>query len=151
MSKQKYFIHKKAILGMALCLFLGFGAKAQQTPGATAPKPPATVIYASHLSQMSSHKQEYIKAHPEEFIIKADPIHTSSAHSTTETFLSPNGSVLKGKDYAALKRAQHETEVAARPVSVSQKNVITKAQFDAMPQEKQQFIREHSSMFEITD
>lgn len=165
MQNQFFSIQRKGFLLTALFLTLGFCVQAQQSENVPA-QPAATIIYSSQLSQLSPQKQEYIKAHPQEFIIQADPVQVATPAKSTETFTTPDGQVMPGKAPAMLT----EKPVTLRPIAPStaqpsqvpptgkmptpteaKKISITKADYNKMAVERQQFVQAHPEQFEIIE
>ena len=165
MQNQFFSNKRRGILLATLFLTMGFCVQAQQS---TNTQPAATVIYASQLSQMSPEKQAYIKSHSQEFIIKADPVQAASPVKSSETFTTPDGQVFPGKAPAAMQNRPtlvKPTQVATQPSQVppsgkvyvapvepvAKKVTVTRAEFDKMTTEKQQFIQSHTEQFDIVD
>ena len=175
MQNQLFSFQRKGFLLVDFLLTLGFCAQAQKSaPASTASQvspsatPPATVIYASQLSQMSPQKQEYIKAHSSEFTIVADPVQIATPAKSSETFTTPDGQVFPGKAPAAMmnrptlvKSTPQVTQPSQLPPSgkiyapapevVGKKVTVTRAEFDKMDTEKQQYIQSHTEQFDIVD
>ncbi len=176
MQNQSFFFQTKGFLLTALFLSLAFSMQAQeanQVPAGAVPqvqqpaKPAAAVIYVSQFNQMSPSKQEYMKAHTDEFTIAPDPVQVAAPVKTTETFTTPDGQVLPGKAPAGM--ANHVVKptqnAPAQPSQMSpsghnytppaelvhKKASITRTEFDKMTEEKRQFILSHSTEFDIID
>lgn len=173
MQNQLFSFKQKGFLLIALFLSLGFCVQAQQSNHANAgttsessATTPVTIIYSSQFNQMSQPKQDYIKAHPEQFTITTDPIQGTAVSPTTETFTTPDGQVMPGKAPAAM--ANRPTPIkpqVAQPSQmppsgkmtqpgtegVSKKAMITRVEFNQMSTEKQQFIQTHTDQFDIVE
>ena len=171
MQNQSFFFKTKGFLLTALFLSLAFSMQAQEAnhvpTGAVSPaKPAAAVIYVSQFNQMSPSKQEYMKAHPEEFTIAPDPVQVAAPAKTTETFTTPDGQIMLGKAPAGMANHVKPTQHApAQPSQMSpsghnytppaelvhKKATVTHAEFDKMTEEKRQFILSHAAEFDIID
>lgn len=172
MQNQLFSFKQKGFLLIALFLTLGFCVQAQQSNHATAgtasqppATTPATIIYSSQLNQMSQHKQDYIKAHPEEFTITVDPVQGAPATKSTETFTTPDGQVMPGKAPAAMVNRPSPVKPVAQPTqmppsgkmtlppteAVAKKATVTRAEFNQMSVEKQQFIQSNPTQFDIIE
>lgn len=138
-----YSLSKKPMLCFVLLFMAGFYANAQQVSTAATPKRPVSVIYASQLSKSSPMIKEYIKAHPEEFSIQADPQPAPPA-----PFHKP---LVNTKSVSCVPGAGIENNNKPNTSPPSSKIKISKATFESMPTEKQVEIMKHSEYYEFTE
>ncbi len=136
MNHSKFSFAKKGALLTAFFLSLGFCVQAQQ------PARP------SGLPDPSKH-EDITKNRPNE--VKEVP---APVKPVTETFYTPDGQLVKGpapKTFTIVQREDSKLQPTKHQESQPSKMKITRSELSTLSAEKQQYVREHSDEFEITD
>lgn len=136
MNHSKFSFAKKGALLTAFFLSLGFCVQAQQ------PARPHGLPNPAQHEDITKNRPNDVREIP------------APVKPVTETFYTPDGQLVKGpapKNVTIVQREDSKLNATKHEESVPSKMKITRLEMQSMTPEKQQYVREHSEEFEITD